>query len=690
MRRILDRHIFPFGAVLTAITLVICLFSLPRVTGAESIAAAGSEEETMLMFVGEDIDVQSIASRREESAWQAPAVARVITREELFDYGHATLSEALSRTAGFYMADKPWGTLPYLRGIANSTLFLYDTVPLIADSDKSLHQLDYNLSLASIEQVEIVRGPGSVLWGPDAFAGIVNVVPRRGSSIQGVETGVRANFENNSEAFFLNMGASRSRLDGFLSLSARRAEEDEREAEVINFWNGDGQAAPPEERYGREKPGRSRYFETSGRFSVQDLFEVSLRLTENNHPYVVADQSLSWLESRSTSSGFLKLEAVKDLSLESSLRFTGFYNELRPEYEYVDKEIEVRERTWYGELIYDHTFFTAQGLLTGGLSVRKKDVSNAPVWESYFPDFFRPENESFLPFLITEDYQDVLWSIFSQYSHQFNKLKFWFGLRFDDHDNYQDKLSFSSGLSYSPSSRWVAKLLYGTAYRTPFSRQLLASDKPEQEKIESLGLQLSLKPSSRLSFSLAAFANSIEHHINEDTYAGLSLPNSQDLYGTEMEGMVSLTDNLKVRANLTLLDSDGPDETFHLLSAVFIRPDGTVENIFEDINSPYDTGPETMFNLAMEWEPAERGKLVADLNYIGERDLISIRTGETLTADPVTLLNLTATVEDLFASGLDLQCSVRNLLDTSYETPGAYIMREGEPLSLRLMLRKKW
>ncbi len=676
------------SAVFLVMAAGILLFWPTSRAGAESTASFAGEE-TRLRFVGEDIDVQSIASRREESAWQAPAVARVITREELFEHGHATLSEALSRTAGFYMAEKPWGTSPYLRGIANSTLFLYDTVPLIADSDKSLHQLDYNLSLAPVEQVEIVRGPGSVLWGPDAFAGIVNVVPRRGRDIQGVETGVSIDFEEESESVFLNMGGSASRLDGFLSLSARRAEE-EGKAEVIRFWRDRDQAVPPAERYGQKEPGRSRYFEVSGRFSIQDLFEVSGRLTENHHPYLVSDQDLSWLESRSTSSGFLKLEAVRDIDLDSSLRFTGFYNELRPEYEFVDKDLKVNEKTWYGELIYDHTFFTARGLFTGGISFRKKDISNAPVWESYFPDFFRPENDNFLPFLVSGDYQDILWSLFSQYSHQFNNLKIWSGLRFDDHDNYQDKLSFSSGLSYSPSRRWVTKLLYGTAYRTPFSRQFLAGDKPEQEKIESLGLQLSLKPRSGISFSLAAFANSIEHHIDEDTYAGLSLPNSQDLYGMELEGEVSVTDNLELQANLTLLDSEGPDETYHLLSAVFVRPDGTVENIFEDISSPYDIGPETMFNLSARWRPRENLKLVADLRYTGERDLINLRTGETLTADSVTVIDLTATVRDLFSSGLDLQASAENLLDTDYEVPGAYVMREGEPFSLRLMLRKKF
>ena len=109
------------------------------------------QDDTMLMFVGEDVETLSIASKRDESAWQAPAVAQVITREELEERGIKTLAQALELVPGFYMAKKEWGTQPYLRGIPNSSLFLYDTVPVISDTSKSLHPLDYDLSLANVK-----------------------------------------------------------------------------------------------------------------------------------------------------------------------------------------------------------------------------------------------------------------------------------------------------------------------------------------------------------------------------------------------------------------------------------------------------------------------------------------------------------------------------------------------------------
>ena len=117
-------------------------------------------------------------------------MANVITKEMMDQNGMFTLGQALEQMPGFYMAQKEWGTQPYLRGTPDSILFLYDTVPMQSDTSKSVHPLDEELSLAPVKRVEIIRGPGSVLWGADAFAGIVNIVPMTGKDLNGVETGV--------------------------------------------------------------------------------------------------------------------------------------------------------------------------------------------------------------------------------------------------------------------------------------------------------------------------------------------------------------------------------------------------------------------------------------------------------------------------------------------------------------------
>ena len=192
------------------------------------VAHAGAEsktgpirEDTMLMFVGEDLEVLAIASRRGESALQAPAIAQVITGKEIRERGYTTLSQALDNIPGFYMAQKEWGTLPFLRGISNSILFLHDTVPLGSDVSKSLHPLDNELSLYSVKRIETIRGPGSVLWGPDAFAGIVNVVPMSGKDLKGLETGIIYGEPGTQVGVYVNAGHDGGSWNGVLSVNAR-------------------------------------------------------------------------------------------------------------------------------------------------------------------------------------------------------------------------------------------------------------------------------------------------------------------------------------------------------------------------------------------------------------------------------------------------------------------------------------
>ncbi|RJR19309.1 MAG: TonB-dependent receptor [Desulfobacteraceae bacterium] len=683
---------FKFYFLLCVIMLV--SYCLPGYTLAEG-ETQSPQDDTMLMFVGEDLSILSIASRREESAWQAPAVAKVITRRELKEQGLFTLSQALATTPGFHMAQKEWGSLPYLRGVPNSTLFLYDTVPMGSDTTKSLHYIDHELSLAPVKRVEIVRGPGSVLWGPDAFAGIVNVVPMSGKDLQGIETGVLYGAPGDQRGLFANLGHDGGYWDGFLSVSGRKGEEDRRDLNLVRFW-GDGLTpVAPKDRLGISEPDEARYAEASARFSLRDWITVSGRISDYRKPYSISayDSSEIWQESRSAPIGLLKLEAKKDLDHRSAIRFTGSYTSLKPQFEIIDRTLEQRENTTFGELIYDRSLFAGRGLFTSGVSYREKRIRGAPVWDSYLPEFLGSDNTFFLPQVIQTDYSTRLWSVFGQYTHKVGDFDFLFGLRGDEHRDYRDHLSYSLGVVWSPSSRWVAKVLYGSSYRTPFSRQLINEADPDLEKMETLCAQISFKPSRNMELGIVGFTEKLKNHIMEDPYAGLSEANTQRINGIELEGRVTPFKGLELSANLTLLDNSGPDETYRYNDFTFIRPDGTIERHYVDLRYPYDVGPKRMFNLMGTWKPIDRLTASLRLGYVSSRLLIYPR-GENLTAYPssegVWILDMSATLADVFIQGLDLSLSIKNLADRRYETPGIYDSIEGAPFSMELTVAKRW
>jgi len=659
---------------------------------AESGGVAPAENDTVLMFVGEDIEVLSIASRREEGAWQAPAVARVITRKDLWEQGVRTLSQALEMTPGFYMAQKEWGSEAYLRGIPNSALLLYDTVvPMGSDATKSLQPLGYELSLAPVKRIEIVRGPGSVLWGPDAFAGIVNVVPMTGKDLDGVETGVLYGGPGDHGALYANMGHDGGEWDGFLSLSGRTIEEDDTTCNIVRFWGDGEEAYPYEDRFGEEQPGRSRYLEASGNFSFKDWFTISGLVSDYKKPYAISgpeessgEQDLTWPEGRSGPFGFVKLEAKRSLGTSSGVRFAGYYNWMNVEYEIIDRSFDQEEKSFYGELLYDHSFFAGKGVFTGGVAYRKTDVRNAPVWESYFPDYVAQEKTTFLPIYTLEDYDDRLWSLFGQYTHRLGDFDFSVGLRNDDHDEYKDALSYNAGVVWTPFAEWMFKALYGTAYRTPFAGQLLEDEKPELEEIETLNLQVGWEPSEMGGLSLCGFVSKIENHSMEDPYAGLSRPNHQKIYGVEIDGHISPLKDLDFSANVTLLNNSGPDETYRYIK--YWDPDPH----YEELSFPYDTGPKRLFNLTGTWRPIERVTLFARLGYHSSTQLIYPRANTFHYIPSAWLLDMAATVHNIIFPGLDLQISIRNLTNNHYETAGTYSAISGKPFAAEVMLRKRW
>ena len=328
------------------------------------------DDETYLMFYGENLEVLTIATGREEGAWQAPAVANVISRSQFRENGADTLSKALEMVPGFYMAKKERGTLPYLRGIPNSTLFLYDTLPIGSDTSKSVHPIDHDLSLASIKRIEIIRGTGSILWGPDAFAGIVNVVPMTGKDLDGVETGASYGMPGDQSSAYANMGYDGGIWDAFLSVSGWYGEEDNNRCNVVRFWGDGDPIAEHEQRLGDTAPGSSQYFDMSGNFSYSDWLTISGRISEHEKPFAMHSEreNLTWRESRSEPLHMLRFEIKKAIDRVSAVRVTGAYTSLTSETEVVDHTSKQKEDSLFGEAIFDRSVFAGSGLVTCGLS----------------------------------------------------------------------------------------------------------------------------------------------------------------------------------------------------------------------------------------------------------------------------------------------------------------------------------
>ncbi|MDD9968117.1 MAG: TonB-dependent receptor [Myxococcales bacterium] len=124
------------------------------------------------------------ASRRKEGALDAPASVITISADEIEKRGYTELTEFLDDLPGMDVI-RPYGDtylLPYWRGFRNDIsspfLFMIDGVVwnhlLFSDTE-----IMASVPLSNIEQIEIVYGPASALYGPNAAMGIINVITKQ-------------------------------------------------------------------------------------------------------------------------------------------------------------------------------------------------------------------------------------------------------------------------------------------------------------------------------------------------------------------------------------------------------------------------------------------------------------------------------------------------------------------------------
>jgi len=645
-------------------------FGLAPVATAKTL----SVDETMLMFVGEPLAVVTAASRHPESPASAPAIVNIVDQKQIAERGYQTLAELLADQPGFFMDPGPEGTVPYLRGIPDGLLILYDGVPMTMEVAKTLHPLDRELSLNGIKRVEIIRGPGSVLWGPDAFAGIINVVPLSGRDISGGKISGMVGNDNLRDGSGA-LGLAGKKWDFFVSLT------DSKETYYDDDFQKQLLTTDSELLTVNDHVSPSHYLEATANAHLGDWLTLSGRFSDFKRRYTLHDRgSMSWPGERETPVSFIKTTISQAIG-SGHLSLTGYYQKVRFEETDVDLGREQKNNIYHGELMWDQRL-GKNGLLTLGASLRENRVTGALVSGGFLPDFLKPENDIFVPTIEQADYNTHLWSTYAQYRHYLGSLDFWLGVRLDDHSRYQQTFSYSLGANWMINDHWRLKAVGGTAYRSPYPGQIYGDDSNDPEQITTTSLQLAWSGEHGTRTALTMFYNHLVDHVQNDPYGGLSSPSRQNLAGAELETAIRLTPTLKLTANAGIHQQWGEEIDYRILKATFIRPDGTFVHIYESWDQPFDDGPSWMLQAGTLWQLHPKATFNLGLNWAGHRRHSYDKDTDSKTYHQSPLLNLSLKVSDIVWPATTLTLRVRNLLDCSYYQAGRYGSVDGWPLAI--------
>jgi outer membrane receptor for ferrienterochelin and colicins len=175
-------------------------------------AASQTEEEELALAYG-DKSFVTIATGSKQPIARAPSVATVITAEDIQAIGAADLDEVLETVPGLHVARSVLGYNPVytIRGISTQynpqVLMLVNGIPITGVFVGDRSQVWGGMPVENIARIEVIRGPGSALYGADAFSGVINIITKTAADINGTQVGLRAGSFNSRDAWMQYGGA---------------------------------------------------------------------------------------------------------------------------------------------------------------------------------------------------------------------------------------------------------------------------------------------------------------------------------------------------------------------------------------------------------------------------------------------------------------------------------------------------
>jgi outer membrane receptor for ferrienterochelin and colicin len=180
---------------------------------ASAAAATLSEDEMELAMAYGDKSSFSLATGSKQTVRRAPAVATVITAEDIAAIGATDLDEVLETVPGMHVSRTGIVNQPIyvMRGIySNPTnpqiLMLQNGVPMTSLYSGDKGNVWGGLPLENIARIEIIRGPGSALYGADAYAGVINIISKTAADVGGTQFGARVGAFDSKDAWVQHGG----------------------------------------------------------------------------------------------------------------------------------------------------------------------------------------------------------------------------------------------------------------------------------------------------------------------------------------------------------------------------------------------------------------------------------------------------------------------------------------------------
>lgn len=440
-----------------AVCLVVCPFT------ASSVRADAPPQRELLLF---EEPVVTAAAKHPQLAREAPSAVTVISREDIERFGYRTLAEVLRSVRGFHGSyDRNYdyiGVRGFLRpGDYNDRILLLVNGHTYNDDVYQTAAVgnEFGIDLEAVEHIEVIRGPGSALYGGNALFAVINVVTATGQDRPGirplVETGsfgrkrgqVSAGhvFENGLDVF-----ASGSVLDVDGHSELFYPEFDSPETN-----NGIARDADSERALNFYLRAQYRKLVLHGGANTRDK-HVPTGFFETTF----ADPGTKTIDSRRFADLSYSDELLPDLTVTARAYYDAYYYHgtyIYGEGEERTKNEDFASSDWVGSEIQGRWEAPGRNLLTLGGEFTYHPGAAQRNFDLPGGERILDDNRSF-----------TTWGIYAQDELSVRPdLTLVGGLRFDRYYNRLDHVSPRAAAIWHPVPETHVKLLFGQAFRPP-------------------------------------------------------------------------------------------------------------------------------------------------------------------------------------------------------------------------------
>jgi len=615
------------------------------------------------------------ASLREESLGRAAAPLYIVTAQEIKERGYSTLKEVMDDVPGYVDLSDSNENIAGVRGAFASTT---NKILILINGHRmnslalGRYNTDQFIGMDSVERIEFIMGPGSVLYGTGALIGVVNIITKKGADAEGLF--VRSRIGDFHDEHIVSYGVKSGQWDFFTNFTWLDGDGDEisqpayldvvpagqtqapgrvywnrypenwsglisirREDTELHLRRGHAARATPRVPNGsfynyeqEEDTGYPAYY-------MQDDFFAELKhtFTLNEQTRLVVNPSYHWIH----------LQEQSWISSYASNRLPPLGSRSGQD------SVEVH---WQFKSYLDHTFSDTFSAIFGVdlLYVDFQQADGLTISDGTTVSKI-PERMTLGSWPILGGFTQLSWL-------PTEKLSLTAGVRYDTFKDQSDpKLTYRFGAVYTIDDHWTLKGLYGESYLSPqwehlnldptqFAFVSNSSLEPEELQSGDLIIQYSKE---KLSGWIDLFVHNIDGIISPTTQDGKQIYSNlgrSQYWGMETGFHVDLNESCRLSASYSMVNDTGKSDS------KFIQND-RILNV-----------PRHILRYGIRYKASEH----LTLNLWG-RSYAEVETTDSVTGDrqisPWNQIDFAAIYEK---SNFELAFKVINLLNDPHEVGG--------------------